>query len=332
MITGQTVKNTYQGDGVNREFTITFEFTDASQVKFKVNGQEVTTNFALNTVAKTLTYPTVESELDPLTSADEIEIYRDTVITQDIEFNNGGPLNAKMIEDGLDKLTMISQELKDKVEDKSDLIVLPDGTDIDSLRAEGKYFIKNPICTTGGMPIVPRPSGSNPTKNASYAIIEVTLPPIEKGTYFIHQEMTLWYQYTGADSLNQPQKFIRDLTDYTYIHDEKNKWNRLGKGYACISLNTTTIDCGEYKGCQIIINGSGGPQVVPNTAISSLTITNVYARRYSADLQIIFKADSGFTLNTEDVFFVGEVPTFVQDKMYMITITGEFAKIEEVTM
>lgn len=116
MITGQTVKNTYQGDGVNREFTITFEFTDASQVKFKVNGEAVETNFALNTVAKTLTYPTVASELDPLTSEDEIEIYRDTEITQDIEFNNGGPLNAKTIEDGLDKLTMIAQELNNKIE------------------------------------------------------------------------------------------------------------------------------------------------------------------------------------------------------------------------
>ncbi len=117
MITGQTTSNTYQGDGVNREFTITFEFTDSSQIKFKVNGEKVETNFALNTVAKTLTYPTVESELAPLTSADEIEIYRDTNITQDIDFTNGGQLNAEMIEDGLDKLTMICQELSKKIEE-----------------------------------------------------------------------------------------------------------------------------------------------------------------------------------------------------------------------
>lgn len=119
MITGQTVKNTYQGDGSNRVWNISFEFTDSSQIKFKVNGEEVTTNFALNTVAKTLTYPTVASGLAPLTSADEIEIYRDTEITQDIEFNNGGPLNAEMIEDGLDKLTMISQEIKKIAESNS---------------------------------------------------------------------------------------------------------------------------------------------------------------------------------------------------------------------
>ena len=153
MITGQTVKNTYQGDGVNREFTITFEFTDSSQIKFKVNGQEVTTNFALNTVAKTLTYPTVASELDPLTSADEIEIYRDTEITQAIEFNNGGPLNAKMIEDGLDKLTMIGQEIKAIAEGNptGSVRTLDSGTNIDDVVVEGEYYIPNPS-TDGNFP------------------------------------------------------------------------------------------------------------------------------------------------------------------------------------
>ena len=119
MITGQTTSNTYQGDGSNRVWNISFEFTDASQIKFKVNGTEITTNYALNTVSKTLTYPTVESELDPLTSADEIIIYRETPITQDIDFTNGGPLNAEMIEESLDKLTEICQELNKKIEDLS---------------------------------------------------------------------------------------------------------------------------------------------------------------------------------------------------------------------
>ena len=110
MITGQTTSNTYQGDGSNRVWNILFEFTDSSQIKLRVNGKGITTNYSIDIVDKTVTYPTVESELEPLNSSQEITIYRETPITQDIDFINGGPLNAEMIEDGLDKLTQILQE------------------------------------------------------------------------------------------------------------------------------------------------------------------------------------------------------------------------------
>lgn len=333
MIIGQTVKNTYQGDGVNREFTITFEFTDASQVKFKVNRQEITTNYSLNTVAKTLTYPTVASELDPLTSADKIEIYRDTVITQDIEFNNGGPLNADMIEDGLDKLTMIAQELGAKeggdtptpTPSSEEVITLPEGTDIDTVLATGVYYVKNPT-STKGMPLADW--GGSPT-NGSYAIIRVAkVNSPAKGTRLSYQEMALIWQHTGIDSLAEPQVYSRYLTDYAYTNQS---WKRLSNGLIRVKMSgitSATISARTYAGCLVLIGSDS--YVLPSSAITSLTITN--SNETGDKTIIVFKAGTGFTLNMDFGvgYWLGEEPTFTPGSVYMITIKDSFLRCEEV--
>lgn len=332
MITGQTTSNTYQGDGVNREFTITFEFTDASQVKFKVNGQEVTTNYALNSVSKILTYPTVESELDPLTSADEIEIYRDTEITQDIEFNNGGPLNANMIEDGLDKLTMIAQEIKEIAESKAieeGLKVMPDGTDIDTLTEEGAYFIFG-VTSTRGLPM--SQMSSSGTK---FAIVRVTKLPIQKGTYFAYQEMTLWNMYTGVDAISEPCVYVRNLTDYTYMQNYQ-QWKALGNKMITTKVTGTdpSISAEDYRDYQIIANPTSNYNPKPSTAITSLTITN-YWTVFSGKMRVIFKADSGFSLTIQGGgdYWLGTKPTtWTEGQIYAITAEAGFLKCEEVTM
>lgn len=333
MITGQTVKNTYQGDGVNREFTITFEFTDASQVKFKVNGEEVTTNFALNTVAKTLTYPTVASELDPLTSADEIEIYRDTEITQDIEFNNGGPLNANMIEDGLDKLTMISQEIKEIAESKAieeGLKVMPEGTDIDGLKEDGVYFISNPT-STKGMPIAP---SINVSVSGSFAVVRVAEIPIGKGTYFSYQEMVLWYIYTGVSSVSEPRVFVRNLTDYAYLQGYNN-WKALSNEMFTYTITGTsaTISNSAYRDCQIIANPTSSYNIKPSTGLVSLEVINS-STAMTGKVRIIFKAGSGFVLTvTVGDYWIGTKPTtWTEGQIYAITMEAGFLKCEEVTM
>lgn len=327
MITGQTVKNTYQGDGSNREFTITFEFTDSSQVKFKVNGQNVTTNYSLNTVAKTLTYPTVASELDPLTSADEIEIYRDTEITQDIEFNNGGPLNADMIEDGLDKLTMISQEIKAMFGEKeSNIKTMADGYNIDDLKEEGIYFVKNPTSTKG---LPPAPFSGSPAE-ASYALIIVYTPPINKGTYYVYQELVLWYQMTGVGSIPDCVKYIRQLSDYTYT---TSTWNRLSNGLILQKVTGTEIGISSigHSGERIIANPDTGSYYArPSTAITSLSVY-AYADRYNKKLEIIFKAGSGFTLSVtgNGIYWIGEKPTtFTENGIYMLSVCGNYLKLD----
>ena len=332
MITGQTVKNTYQGDGSNRVWNISFEFTDSSQIKFKVNGEAVTTNFSLNTVAKTLTYPTVESELSPLTSADEIEIYRDTSITQDIDFVNGGPLNADMIEDGLDKLTMISQEIKEIAESKAvegGLKVMPDGTDIDTLTEEGVYFIFG-VTSTKGLPVSQLSSSGTP-----FAIVRVTNPPIQKGTYFAYQEMTLWDMYTGMDAISEPCVYVRNLTDYTYLQNYQ-QWKALGNKMITTKVTGTSVSISaeNYRDYQIIANPTSNYNPKPSTAITSLTITN-YWTVFSGKMRIIFKAGSGFSLTIQGGgdYWIGTKPTtWTEGQIYAITAEAGFLKCEEVTM
>jgi len=330
MITGQTVKNTYNGNGSTRDFTITFEFTDASQVKFKVNGEEVTTNYSLNPVSKILTYPTVASELDPLTSADEIEIYRDTTITQDIEFNNGGPLNADMIEKGLDKLTMIAQELGAR-EDVAEggVTVLPDGTDVDTLTEEGLYFIKD-VDSTKGLPFSNMSSSSTP-----FAIVRVTNVPIEKGTYFVYQEMVLWEMYVGVSAISEPCVYVRNLTDYTYMQNYQ-QWKALGNKMITTKVTGTSISISaeNYRDYQIIANPTSNYNITPSTAITSLTITN-YWTVFSGKMRVIFKAGSGFSLTIQGGgdYWIGTKPTtWTEGKIYAITAEAGFLKCEEVTM
>lgn len=331
MITGQTTSNTYQGDGSNRVWNISFEFTDSSQIKFKVNGEEVTTNYSVNPVAKTLTYPTVASELDPLTSADEIEIYRDTEITQNIDFTNGGPLNAEMIEDGLDKLTMISQEIKAIAESKADesgVKIMPDGKDLDDLKEEGVYLVPNPTSTVG-MPTQPN---FNTSVTGSYAIVKVTVPQLEKGTYFVYQEMTLFWVFVGANEVSAPHLFVRNLTDYTYT---TKTWKKLNNDIITIQKSGTeaTLSYGADAGYQIIMNPSGYGNVTPSTGITSLSITN-YANAILGKARIIFKAGSGFALTVigKD-YWIGTKPTtWTEGNIYMITIEAGFMKCEDVTM
>lgn len=331
MITGQTTSNTYQGDGSNRVWNISFEFTDSSQIKFKVNGETVETNFALNTVAKTLTYPTVASELDPLTSADEIEIYRDTSITQDIDFVNGGPLNAEMIEDGLDKLTMISQEIKEIAESKAvedGLKVMPDGTDIDTLKEEGVYFIFD-VTSTKDLPLSQLGSSGTP-----FAIVRVTKPPIDKGTYFVYQEMTLWWMYTGVSAISEPRVYVRNLTDYTYMTGYQ-EWKSLGNEMTTTKVTGTSVSISAetYRDYQVIVNPTSNYSIVPSTAITSLTITNSWAI-FSGKMRVIFKVGSGFSLTvTGNDYWIGTKPTtWTEGNIYAITMEAGFLKCEEVTM
>lgn len=348
MITGQTTSNTYQGDGSNRVWNISFEFTDSSQIKFKVNGEAVTTNYELNTVAKTLTYPTVESELDPLTSADEIEIYRDTEITQDIDFVNGGPLNADMIEKGLDKLTMISQELLRVARESSGLVagkgikisdgvvslkgatIMPDGTDVDTLKEEGVYIIKDPTSTSG----MPKQPNYGTSINGSYAIVKVFDTNIKRtgATYFVYQEMVLFLSSTGVDSLSEPHIYIRNLTDFTYT---TQSWNILGNDLITIQKNGADASLSYFsdRGTQIIMNPSGYGSAIPSTGITSLALIN-YATSYLGKARIVFKAGSGFSLTvTGNDYWIGTKPTtWTEGSIYMITMEAGFMKCEELAM
>lgn len=340
MITGQTVKNTYQGDGVNREFTITFEFTDSSQVKFKVNGEEVTTNYALNSVSKTLTYPTVASELDPLTSADEIEIYRDTEITQDIEFNNGGPLNADMIEDGLDKLTMISQEIKHLVVGDGTNIKELGSADIDGLKEEGEFFVRNASCTSGfpdDLKTTQESYGEVAPSNGKCAYVKVIPTNTGDTTYPTVKVTQICIFYTKVSMPDNIASFRG-----VYIRTYKS-----GSGYpASWEIFTNLLNLKRKVDCGI--NYDSTPympdKVYPNTTyilgdlfgispatLSSLTLSDLPDSSYP--IEFIFKTGNSFSgiTATQIKAWIGNT-TLDANSVYKITIENLIGKIEKLTV
>lgn len=336
MITGQTTSNTYQGDGSNRVWNISFDFTDSSQIKFKVNGEEVTTNFALNTVAKTLTYPTVASELDPLTSADEIVIYRDTNISQNIDFTNGGPLNAEMIEDGLDKLTMIAQEIKKVAEDKPKYVrKLADGTDIDGLKEEGEYFIENAVCTKGF------PDDLKTTKESVNDYISgtgicayVKVIPTETnsiGGYPTTKVTQICFFYTRVsipDNIaNFSGAYIRTYNDGS---DYPPSWSQY---FTNLINRKRIVYCGTNFNSTPFIPTKFYPNTtyVLSTKFSSLTLNNLPNSPYP--VEFIFYTDSSFSGITASQItdWIGNT-TLDANSKYKITISNLIGTIEKVTV
>lgn len=362
MITGQTTSNTYQGDGSNRVWNISFEFTDSSQIKFKVNGETVETNFALNTVAKTLTYPTVASELDPLTSADEIVIYRDTSITQNIDFTNGGPLNAEMIEDGLDKLTMISQEIlrvaknsgleagkgidiTDGVISVKGIKVLADETDIDTLTEEGEYFIRYASCTSGfpsDLVVTPENSYSPAPNNGVCAYVKV-VPTDATQTQHPTVKVTQICVFYTCVSIPQDIASFSGLYIRTYNSSEEygsnwasyNIMNKKRKVACGINMSNVLYfpsvlypNTEYYLGNFIRAGSINSETIVP---LTSLTLTDLPDSPYP--ISLIFKTGNSFSGITASQIkgWIGNT-TLDTNSGYKITIENLIGTIEKITV
>lgn len=343
MIQGQTIKNTYNGDGTTRVFNITFEFEDVSQIKFKVNSMPVDTNFSINAAAKTLTYPTVESELDPLTSADEIEIYRDTGITQDIDFENGGLLNAEMIEKGLDKLTMIAQELKKAIVPKeSNLIVLPAGTDIDTVLQEGEYWIPSATCGVGFPSDVIKNGeiANTAPAEAIFAYIRVIKTKTENWLPTVKAtQLCLFYtKQSGSGTVGFSCAYIRTTCSET----SSGYWTARN-----IINDKKAVGCGVFFGSSSVYIPS---TVYPNTAyflgnfikegnyntgtiytLTSLTLPTIPDSPYP--IEFIFKTGNSFSgITASDIkAWIGST-TLDTNSAYKITITNLIGKIEKLTL
>ncbi len=121
-----TVSNTitklqYSGDGANRQFGITFPLLSAAHLRIIVTDKdgvekEITRDYEVSPQLNSLTYPTVQSGLEPILATDKITLIRRTPITQDIDLQTGGVLDAQTLEGGYDKAAMIMQELEEKLE------------------------------------------------------------------------------------------------------------------------------------------------------------------------------------------------------------------------
>lgn len=120
-VSNTTVMLQYEGDGQNRQFGITFPLLSASHLKIVVTDEngaetEVVNNFSVSPQLNSVTYPTVESGLNPLPLGSKITILRKTPLTQEIDLQTGGALDAKELENGYDKAILLAQEISAAVD------------------------------------------------------------------------------------------------------------------------------------------------------------------------------------------------------------------------
>lgn len=120
-VSTQITKRIYEGNGVTRQWDVDFPLMAAEDLKVFVtsaqgNETEITTGFELNSQRTKLEYPTLASGLDPLASGYKITLVRKTPITQEIDLIRQGELDAEVLEQGYDKLTLAVQELSEKLD------------------------------------------------------------------------------------------------------------------------------------------------------------------------------------------------------------------------
>lgn len=122
MINNAVNRITYLGDGKAKEFAITFSFLEKTDiVVLTVSPEDVETvlsrDYFVDLDKKTVTYPGYSPGEEPpetdrppiLPKGWKLVIYRDIAITQESSLGDKWPFNV--IEDALDKLTMICQDL-----------------------------------------------------------------------------------------------------------------------------------------------------------------------------------------------------------------------------
>lgn len=115
MIETTITKIQYDADGVQRRWSIPFPYADVKHISIYTKvGEEPTVkvvdNYDIDKDDSVVIYPTVASGQEPLASGTKITIARETPETQ-LEDASQVHFTSKDVERGLDKLTMITQEL-----------------------------------------------------------------------------------------------------------------------------------------------------------------------------------------------------------------------------
>lgn len=137
----------YKGDGENIVFPISFPFLDKEDVIVAYVTKDndtvrLTKDYFVDAVAKTVTYPgyppgeeKAEAEQPPkLQVGERILIYRNIAINQSSSLGDVWPFNV--IEDSLDKLTMIAQDIK---AEEARFIKIPESADAENYSMEFPY-------------------------------------------------------------------------------------------------------------------------------------------------------------------------------------------------
>ena len=130
MIENTSTKILYSTDGTNKVFDIPFDFIDSKDVVLSVklptdtDFTKITENYLVNKAMATVTYPVSGNAL---VADSSVLIERNTPVTQ-LESSAKLHFTSSDVERGLDKITMIAQEIKNSTESYA--------TDIKTLRKD----------------------------------------------------------------------------------------------------------------------------------------------------------------------------------------------------
>ena len=111
------VKNIYIGNASATKFAITFDIPESHPEYLRVyigsgSNVEETKNYTADLKAKTITYP---KSGEPLPAGQKIIIMRELPLSQLLDLVNQGNYYAEDVEDALDILTLISQQISEKL-------------------------------------------------------------------------------------------------------------------------------------------------------------------------------------------------------------------------
>ena len=117
----QITKRIYQGNGITRKWDVDFPLLSAADLRIYVTSpqgaeEEISSDFSVDLLTHTLTYPTDESGKAALADGWKLTAVRATPLTQEIDLLHQGELDAEVLEEGYDKLTLLVQELEEKVD------------------------------------------------------------------------------------------------------------------------------------------------------------------------------------------------------------------------
>lgn len=148
--------DTYDGDGVTTHFPYTFQIVEATDVQVWITDStgsqtQLLSGFTMDTANSQVIYPTSGTPLPA--DGSTIQLLRVLPLVQQTHFTNGGPFSPVVIENALDRLTMICQQLQYEI----DNITVGSGA---ALIAQPEYATDLIIDTPGNGIILVTPSGS----------------------------------------------------------------------------------------------------------------------------------------------------------------------------
>ena len=213
MIENTSTKILYSTDGTNKVFDIPFDFINNEDVVLSVklptdtNFTKITENYLVNKAMATVTYPVSGNAL---VADSSVLIERNTPVTQ-LESSAKLHFTSSDVERGLDKITMIAQEIKNSIGGLTGVVVLTKTDLAKSARSDSQRvnigtraykFITLELNSADGYWCSPMHSSAGyGERSGNFATIKVELSAaeftdnliIKNGGDTFGYKVTLWY-------------------------------------------------------------------------------------------------------------------------------------------